>query len=371
MSVAESVPKAEEIVPRLLSIPGEDGRQVSVHLRGVADMTFAELKEEIASGGRFVRFHWCASIVVMTFRQATDIYFIKSNESAFLKGLPYTLATLLVGWWGFPWGFIYTPVVAIGNLIGGEDLTDAVGELLDLVEGADEADAPLEGVALGTLLAEEEGGTKTYEPEDAFALSLQRTRDKLGRTPRIVHSSQRTYLHLIPPPWARDGSDDRFQAIFRDQEMLLRNGTVVWACIVQANSALFEDDTGDCPAAVVFSLDQHFESAVEELCVIGSTLYSQKGRRRPTPELAEFARVITNEYEAPMNVPVPLSMTANRQVFYTTIMVYRKHLPVPRLVGGWFPLLASPDRTTASMIVPSEYWCSALVALWKKIDQAA
>ena len=29
----------------------------------------------------------------------------------------------LLGWWGFPWGFIYTPAVLVTNLKGGRDVT--------------------------------------------------------------------------------------------------------------------------------------------------------------------------------------------------------------------------------------------------------
>jgi hypothetical protein len=29
----------------------------------------------------------------------------------------------LLGWWGFPWGFIYTPQVIAKNLQGGVDVT--------------------------------------------------------------------------------------------------------------------------------------------------------------------------------------------------------------------------------------------------------
>jgi hypothetical protein len=36
------------------------------------------------------------------------------------------LQTLVLGWWGVPWGLIYTPMVLIGNLCGGKNLTEAV-----------------------------------------------------------------------------------------------------------------------------------------------------------------------------------------------------------------------------------------------------
>ena len=35
----------------------------------------------------------------------------------------YTLVSLVFGWWGFPFGLIYTPMALITNLSGGRDVT--------------------------------------------------------------------------------------------------------------------------------------------------------------------------------------------------------------------------------------------------------
>jgi len=32
----------------------------------------------------------------------------------------------LFGWWGIPWGFIYTPMSIISNISGGKDVTQSV-----------------------------------------------------------------------------------------------------------------------------------------------------------------------------------------------------------------------------------------------------
>ena len=42
------------------------------------------------------------------------------------KGLPYTLISLLAGWWGIPWGPIWTVMTVVQNFAGGKDLTPAV-----------------------------------------------------------------------------------------------------------------------------------------------------------------------------------------------------------------------------------------------------
>jgi hypothetical protein len=62
----------------------------------------------------------------MTFKRNSNIYFIKNGESAFLKGLGYTLLSLVVGWWGIPWGPIHTIGALITNCSGGKDVTQEV-----------------------------------------------------------------------------------------------------------------------------------------------------------------------------------------------------------------------------------------------------
>ena len=46
-----------------------------------------------------------------------------TNESAVVKGLPYTLLSLVAGWWGIPWGPIFTIGALYNNLKGGKDVT--------------------------------------------------------------------------------------------------------------------------------------------------------------------------------------------------------------------------------------------------------
>jgi hypothetical protein len=91
-----------------------------------AGMSPRELEFEINRGGRFVVFQYCVSALVITFKRPTSVYFIKAGESAAAKSLPYTLLSLALGWWGFPWGFVYTPQVIYKNLKGGTDVTQAI-----------------------------------------------------------------------------------------------------------------------------------------------------------------------------------------------------------------------------------------------------
>lgn len=95
-------------------------------IHGIEGMSLQDVKEEIDRGGKFVFYQYTISILVMTFKRPTDIYFIKGSESRTAKGLPYFFITLFLGWWGIPWGPIYSLMTIFNALGGGTDVTETV-----------------------------------------------------------------------------------------------------------------------------------------------------------------------------------------------------------------------------------------------------
>jgi hypothetical protein len=95
-------------------------------IKGVDGMTVGAVRSEVARGGKFVIFQYCISVIVMTFRRGSDVYFIKPGESALGPGAGYTLLSLVLGWWGIPWGPIYTVASVYTNLNGGKDVTNEI-----------------------------------------------------------------------------------------------------------------------------------------------------------------------------------------------------------------------------------------------------
>ncbi|HEX6986100.1 MAG TPA: hypothetical protein VF170_12035 [Planctomycetaceae bacterium] len=93
---------------------------------GLEGLTHEDLAQELDRGARFVVYQYCVSVLVLTFTRGTNIYFVRSDESRMAKGLPWTALSLAFGWWGFPFGLIFTPVTVIRNLLGGKDVTDEV-----------------------------------------------------------------------------------------------------------------------------------------------------------------------------------------------------------------------------------------------------
>jgi hypothetical protein len=85
-----------------------------------------ELRAELQQGGKFVMYQYCISLLIITFKRSSNVYFISHDQNAVVKGLPFTLLSLLLGWWGIPWGPIYTIQSLWVNLQGGKDVTQEV-----------------------------------------------------------------------------------------------------------------------------------------------------------------------------------------------------------------------------------------------------
>lgn len=93
---------------------------------GIDGMSAADLQNEIRNGGKFVYFQYCVSVIVMTFKRPTDIHFIRGGEGTMGKSVGYSVLTLFLGWWGIPWGPIYSISSLFTNLSGGKDVTNEV-----------------------------------------------------------------------------------------------------------------------------------------------------------------------------------------------------------------------------------------------------
>lgn len=97
-----------------------------MQIKGADGYSPEMIRDEVERGGRLVIYLYCVSILVMTFKRPTEIHFIRAGQSPVARGLPYTLVTFLFGWWGFPWGPIYSLESLFKNFRGGVDVTDEV-----------------------------------------------------------------------------------------------------------------------------------------------------------------------------------------------------------------------------------------------------
>jgi len=99
---------------------------------GVDGMSPEQIAFEVNRGGKFVVYRFSISAVLMSMMLSSNPYFIRAGENRIVKGLPFTLLSLLLGWWGIPWGPVYTVRCLWANFHGGEDVTAAVAAAMGL-----------------------------------------------------------------------------------------------------------------------------------------------------------------------------------------------------------------------------------------------
>jgi uncharacterized tellurite resistance protein B-like protein len=61
-----------------------------------------------------VDFQWVISIIFMSFRNPVIGAYCRRCRT--IRGVGLSLVTATVGWWGFPWGLIYTPIAIVKNI---------------------------------------------------------------------------------------------------------------------------------------------------------------------------------------------------------------------------------------------------------------
>ena len=82
-----------------------------------------EIADWLETGGRLVVYEFCISLILITLRRTSAPVYLRPGERGIVQGLPYSLLSLLFGWWGLPWGVIYTPLTIVTNLRGGFDVS--------------------------------------------------------------------------------------------------------------------------------------------------------------------------------------------------------------------------------------------------------
>ncbi|HLF28418.1 MAG TPA: hypothetical protein VJG32_18955 [Anaerolineae bacterium] len=99
-------------------------------IRNIGRITVGEMREELKQGARFVTYEYVISLLVITRRRPSPVFYIRPGQSPAQFHWPYTFITLLLGWWGFPWGPALTLGAVRDNRRGGHNVT---AKMLDLI----------------------------------------------------------------------------------------------------------------------------------------------------------------------------------------------------------------------------------------------
>lgn len=188
---------------------------------------------------------------------------------------------------------------------------------------------------------------------------------RFGTAPRTFSFlERRVYLRYPRPAWLKADPTDGIGIIFDRAEAILRDGSLRWGFIVQANELLFEPGRIDCPATIAFGTDDGDPMLPLELEPIVGAVAALKETRPEDPALAPVARHLTEELRREYGLPLPASLTDGRRVAMSTTMILRKHLPLGRLCAPVVPLLADPEHDGVVIPLPERWWPERLAAWW-------
>lgn len=71
---------------------------------------------------KITRFQFCLSLIFMTIKVPSGYLFTEKMFTVAMNNIAYTVCSLIFGWWGLPWGPIYTIQVTFSNIFGGKKM---------------------------------------------------------------------------------------------------------------------------------------------------------------------------------------------------------------------------------------------------------
>jgi hypothetical protein len=109
-----------------------------MEIKNIEGLSVSQIKAMVQDGGKFVYFPYTISVVLATFKRASSIYFVKPGEKSIKHSYKHVLANGVLGWWGIPWGPIYTIGCIYHQASGGKNVTNDV--MAHLIQHDPEAD---------------------------------------------------------------------------------------------------------------------------------------------------------------------------------------------------------------------------------------
>ncbi len=95
-------------------------------IKNAEGLTQQEIMIGVQGGAKFVVFKYAVSILIMTFNPNSEVHYIRPGESTLRFSIGHSILTLVAGWWGVPWGPIYSISSLYHNMRGGKDVTSEV-----------------------------------------------------------------------------------------------------------------------------------------------------------------------------------------------------------------------------------------------------
>ncbi len=200
--------------------------------------------------------------------------------------------------------------------------------------------------------------------QSEWARMLEKCEANFGDAPRRLPMSDRIDYLKIRLMWLVLMNGNKLNIQHRRAFRALRKGIVVWGHIVQANRLLFETSEINCPANVVYSLEDRHKVTPEYLEQLAHQLFSLKGKRRSDPQEAKFSANLANERTPAYGWPVPKSLSPDVRCRMSSTFFLRKFLPGQRLCGSLLPIVVNPEKPLIVVPLPGRYWPDELLNHW-------
>ncbi|AYL96958.1 hypothetical protein [Mucilaginibacter celer] len=77
-------------------------------IKNTGGISLSEFYDCLNKGGKIVIYGYCISLIALTYRLISPPHLIRPGESQSKFKRHYNTLSLIFGWWGFPWGPIYS-----------------------------------------------------------------------------------------------------------------------------------------------------------------------------------------------------------------------------------------------------------------------
>jgi hypothetical protein len=165
------------------------------------------------------------------------------------------------------------------------------------------------------------------------------------------------------------GPDQPPMPLCEPYKLLLEEGRVVWAAIVQGDPALYQYGSQDFPASIVYSLDPFYDGVPGELENIGQAICQHRLHRSKLADFYNLAAILAEHPDRPVNEPVPRAFCEHHPAILSWTLVHRRRLPAHYLSSTAVPLVIAPRKTPYNMILPLGYWPGDLQNAWHHLNR--
>lgn len=162
--------------------------------------------------------------------------------------------------------------------------------------------------------------------------------------------------HVSKPKWLVNASKDKLHLVYNQFENFYNNGEIYLSCILRANTLLFRQVNGDTPAQMIYTNDEFFYENPAELLKIVDNIYDLRKNNPYGEDVQDLLDILYDDYCRPFNFKLPLCITNNKDVWLTSVIMIREHIPFHKVSNFFYPLMVLKDSTPDAMVLPKWYW---------------